>query len=155
MFVNLMHTLFQYTQTLEEFFPRYQADGITPGTRIVQVQYTLLKGINDSHDDAVRLAAMAQRLRCVVNLINFNHHEGSEFQRVETDAALAFRETVKNKNILCTMRDSKGDDEGSACGQLGSMRSVELAGRIPIVARIQHTAIVTAVTAAAHETAVH
>eukprot|EP00953_Heterococcus_sp_UTEX-ZZ885_P031547 16543-Heterococcus_DN1.PRE.1 len=145
-----------HTQTLEEFFPRYQPDGVTPGTRIVQIQCTLLKGINDSHDDAVRLAAMAQRLRCVVNLIDFNHHEGSEFQRVETAAALAFRATVmRTGGILCTMRDSKGDDEASACGQLGSMRSVELAGRTPIKAKLQHTAVVTAVTATAYETAVH
>jgi 23S rRNA (adenine2503-C2)-methyltransferase len=88
---------------------------------------------------------MAQRLRCVVNLINFNHHEGSEFQRVETDAAHAFRETVMSSGILCTMRDSKGDDKGSACGQLGSLHSVEFAGRTPIAARlVQHTATATA-----------
>ncbi|CAM9397401.1 unnamed protein product [Discosporangium mesarthrocarpum] len=87
--------------------------------RILNIEYTLLKGANDSMEDAVRLAELLSEVDCVVNLITFNPHEGTPFAASSRETLDNFRSVLTGSGLLCTVRDSRGDDGMAACGQLG------------------------------------
>ncbi|GFR44485.1 hypothetical protein Agub_g5748 [Astrephomene gubernaculifera] len=89
--------------------------------RSLLVGYTLLHGINDTLEDAERLASMLSRVQCKVNLIVFNPHEGTRFQPSRPEDVTAFRSHLISRGLVCTIRDSRGDDEMAACGQLGDV----------------------------------
>ncbi len=81
-------------------------------------EYVLLHEVNDSPDDALRLARLLQGMRAKVNLIPFNDWEGAGFQRPPRSRILAFQKLLLERGITATIRWSKGDDIGAACGQL-------------------------------------
>ena len=81
-------------------------------------EYVLLDGVNDSADDAQRLARLLRNLRAKVNLIPFNDWPGSEFRRPPLARILAFQSILLEAGITTTVRWSRGEDIGAACGQL-------------------------------------
>ncbi len=88
-----------------------------PGRRIT-FEYILIKGINDSVDDAARLAELLRPIRCKINLIPFNIHEGCDFERPAEAVIQAFYDILFAKNYTVIIRRSKGQDISAACGQL-------------------------------------
>ena len=88
-----------------------------PGRRIT-FEYILIKGINDSMDDAERLAKLLRSIRCKINLIPFNTHEGCDFERPAEAVIQAFYDILFAKNYTVIIRRSKGQDISAACGQL-------------------------------------
>jgi 23S rRNA (adenine2503-C2)-methyltransferase len=96
---------------------------LPPGRRVT-FEYILIQGINDSLEDARRLARLLQPIRCKINLIPFNPHEGSEFQRPSEETIRAFQEILLRKHFTVIIRQSKGQDISAACGQLRA-RSAE------------------------------
>lgn len=84
--------------------------------RILAVEYTLIGGVNDSLEDAERLARWLHGVACVVNLITFNSHEGTPFVPSSLSTSREFREALLKRGQLCTYRDSRGDDGMAACG---------------------------------------
>jgi 23S rRNA (adenine2503-C2)-methyltransferase len=93
---------------------RYQAQ---PGHRIT-FEYILLKGVNDTPEDARRLAQILQPLKAKVNLIPFNEHDGCDFKRPDPAAVDRFFKILYNKHYTVIVRHSKGQDISAACGQL-------------------------------------
>jgi 23S rRNA (adenine2503-C2)-methyltransferase len=83
-------------------------------------EYTLLDGVNDSSEDARRLARRLQGLRAKVNLIPFNEWPGAAFRRPAPERILAFQRALLDAGLTATIRWSKGEDVGAACGQLAS-----------------------------------
>ncbi len=81
-------------------------------------EYVLLRGENDSQEDAARLAAFARPFRHVVNVIPYNAFEGSSFESSSEDAIQAFVRRLQEGGCLVTVRRSRGRDVGAACGQL-------------------------------------
>jgi 23S rRNA (adenine2503-C2)-methyltransferase len=81
-------------------------------------EYVLLEGINDSDESAVQLAKLLRGVRAKVNLIPFNDWESSTFRRPALPRILAFQKILMNAGITTTVRWSKGEDIGAACGQL-------------------------------------
>lgn len=51
----------------------------------VVIEYVLLKDVNDSDADAHRLLELLSEVYCMVNLIVFNPHEGTAFQKTEEE----------------------------------------------------------------------
>lgn len=82
-------------------------------------EYVLLKGVNETPEDAHRLARLLRPLRAKINLIPFNPHEGSEFSRPEDNAIERFQKILIEHNYTVMIRRSKGQDISAACGQLG------------------------------------
>jgi 23S rRNA (adenine2503-C2)-methyltransferase len=81
-------------------------------------EYVLLDGVNDGVEDARRLARRLQGLRAKVNLIPFNAWEGSGFRRPPAQRIAAFQRVLLDAGLVATVRWSKGEDVGAACGQL-------------------------------------
>jgi 23S rRNA (adenine2503-C2)-methyltransferase len=81
-------------------------------------EYVLLDDVNDTPGDARRLARLLRGIRAKVNLIPFNDWEGSGFARPPLPRILAFQSTLLEQGITATIRWSKGEDIGAACGQL-------------------------------------
>ena len=91
----------------------------TTGQRIT-IEYLLLKNINDSTDDAQKLAALCRNFPVKINLINYNPHPHSAFEPTTKERQQAFAELLESKNMLVYVRQSKGQDIAAACGQLVS-----------------------------------
>ena len=86
--------------------------------RRITFEYVLIGGINDSVEDAHRLGRLLKGIRCKVNLIPLNPHEGSDLQRPADADVLAFKEILTDNNITALIRESRGLDILAACGQL-------------------------------------
>ena len=89
-----------------------------PPRQSIMFEYILLKNINDSPDDANRLAKLLRSIKAKINLIPFNEHEGSEFKQPEEDVISNFKEILRKNNYIVVIRRSKGRDISAACGQL-------------------------------------
>jgi len=81
-------------------------------------EYVLLEDVNDSVEDARRLVRLLKGIRGKVNLIPFNDWDGSGFARPPLPRILAFQAVLLEHGITATIRWSKGEDIGAACGQL-------------------------------------
>jgi 23S rRNA (adenine2503-C2)-methyltransferase len=86
--------------------------------RYITIEYVLIKGINDSLDDANRLVELLKGIKSKVNLIAFNPHSGSDFQAPTDETIQAFKDVLYEARIITILRQSKGADIGAACGQL-------------------------------------
>jgi 23S rRNA (adenine2503-C2)-methyltransferase len=84
----------------------------------ITMEYVLLKGLTDSLDDAKRLAAIARTVPCKVNIIPFNEHPGSGFERPSESTIRAFHQALMNMDIHVLRRKTMGRDIYAACGQL-------------------------------------
>ena len=85
---------------------------------MITVEYVLISGMNDSVEDARRLVILLKGIRCKVNLIPLNPHEGSDLQRPSDVSVLAFQKVLTDNNMTALIRESKGQDILAACGQL-------------------------------------
>jgi 23S rRNA (adenine2503-C2)-methyltransferase len=81
-------------------------------------EYVMLHEVNDSPEDARRLARLLRGIRAKVNLIPFNDWEGSAFHRPPLPTILKFQSLLIDAGVTTTVRWSKGEDIGAACGQL-------------------------------------
>ena len=86
--------------------------------RRITFEYVLLKGVNDSVEDALRLAKLLRGIRCKVNLIPFNPFPGSEFKRTDDAAVHRFQKILQDHHYTALIRESRGRDISAACGQL-------------------------------------
>jgi 23S rRNA (adenine2503-C2)-methyltransferase len=92
--------------------------------RRITFEYVLIKGINDSTQDAQRLAGLLRPLRAKINLIPFNAYEGCEFERPAEAAIDSFKEILTCNHYTAIIRHSKGQDISAACGQLSGKYDV-------------------------------
>jgi len=105
------------TYPLEDLLAACRQYTPAPGRRIT-FEYILIKGVNDSTKDARRLAKLLRPIRCKINLIPYNPHEGSDFDRPSEEVIQAFFKVLFDKNYTVIVRRSKGQDISAACGQL-------------------------------------
>ncbi|MBP48074.1 MAG: 23S rRNA (adenine(2503)-C(2))-methyltransferase RlmN [Myxococcales bacterium] len=86
--------------------------------RKITFEYALLKGVNDGDDDARRLAKMAKAVGAHVNAIPFNVWPGAPYERPSRNRVRKFARLVEHLGASISLRESKGQDIGAACGQL-------------------------------------
>ena len=84
----------------------------------ITFEYVLIRGLNDSLDDAKKLTKLLSGLRCKINLIPFNEHSGLEYKSPSTETIREFQTYLLNKNFTAILRASRGRDISAACGQL-------------------------------------
>lgn len=115
---------------LERLVAALHAFPLAPRRRIT-VEYVLLAGVNDSDDDARRVARLLRGLRCKVNLIPFNPFPGVDFQRPSDARVDAFGAVLRAARYTVTVRRSKGQDIGAACGQLDAVPGAQGGPGVP------------------------
>lgn len=91
-------------------------------SRKITFEYIMLKGINDSDEDARNLVKLLNKynIYAKVNLIPFNPWPGSDYQRSEDKQVKKFSEYVFDAGISAPIRTPRGEDILAACGQLKS-----------------------------------
>ena len=92
------------------------------GSKRVRItfEYVLIKGFNDTLDDAQQLAQLLTGVKCKINLIPFNESPYVEFKTPDTKAVNQFHDYLLQRHFTAIVRDSRGQDIGAACGQLGA-----------------------------------
>jgi 23S rRNA (adenine2503-C2)-methyltransferase len=86
--------------------------------RRITFEYVLLDGVNDTPEDARRLARLVSGLKAKVNLLPLNEAAGIPFTRPSDDRVNAFARILADRDIIVSVRKSRGRDIRAACGQL-------------------------------------
>ena len=105
---------------IQELLAAAQEYGRSVGRRTT-LEYTLLGGVNDSLDDADRLAAIARRMPSKVNIIPYNPVPGLDWKRPSRETIDAFVHRLLPQSPSVTVRHTQGGDIWAACGQLGGL----------------------------------
>jgi 23S rRNA (adenine2503-C2)-methyltransferase len=84
----------------------------------ITFEYVLLAGVNDSPQDARRLAKLVAGVKSKVNLIPLNAAAGIPFERPSDEAIDRFARIVSEHGVDVSVRKSRGRDIRAACGQL-------------------------------------
>jgi 23S rRNA (adenine2503-C2)-methyltransferase len=92
--------------------------------RRVTFEYALLQGINDSDQQAERLARLLRRLLCHVNLIPVNRVDGSPYQPSSRQRTQGFLRVLRDAGISATVRLRRGLDIEAGCGQLRQRKAL-------------------------------
>jgi 23S rRNA (adenine2503-C2)-methyltransferase len=95
---------------------------LQPGRRIT-FEYILIRGVNDSLEDAKRLVQLLRLIKAKINLIPFNEHNGCDFLRPADSAIYQFHQILLRNRYTAIIRHSKGQDISAACGQLRANRT--------------------------------
>lgn len=102
---------------LEELIPAVARFSRKRG-RMLTLEFILIEDINDSFEQAERLAEIARELHAHVNLIPYNRVEGLPWKRPNIKRQQAFSKILKREHVSHTIRKEKGHDIDAACGQL-------------------------------------
>lgn len=105
-----------------------------PHRKQVTIEYILIKGVNDSVDDAHRLVELLRGLPSKVNLIPYNNNPFTEYETSEQRDILAFQEVLMGARVHTMTRLNRGDDISAACGQLGGYKQQRPKAKVAITA---------------------
>lgn len=86
--------------------------------RVLTIEYTLLKGVNDQPEHAQQLIELLKSIPCKINLIPFNPFPHSGYERPSNNAVRRFQDMLYNAGFNVTTRTTRGEDIDAACGQL-------------------------------------
>ena len=84
----------------------------------ITFEYVMLAGVNDSPDDARKLAKLLAGVKAKVNLIPLNAAAGIPFERPADDVVDRFARILAERDVTVSVRKSRGRDIRAACGQL-------------------------------------
>jgi 23S rRNA (adenine2503-C2)-methyltransferase len=86
--------------------------------RRITFEYVMLAGVNDSPDDARRLARLVAGVKSKVNLIPLNAAPGIPYERPSDETVDRFAQILADHHLTVSVRKSRGRDIRAACGQL-------------------------------------
>lgn len=84
----------------------------------ITFEYVLLEGVNDTPEDAKRLARLLEGIKAKVNLLPLNEAPGIPFTRPNEARVNAFATILADRDVRVSVRKSRGRDIRAACGQL-------------------------------------
>ncbi len=91
-----------------------------PKRKRIMFEYILLKGINDSDEDAHELARKLSDIPCKINLLPYNESPALPYKSPGMKRMLAFQKILINSHYTVFIRNSRGSDISAACGQLAT-----------------------------------
>lgn len=111
--LNRKYPLAQLMAACKAYLPRAPRDFLT-------FEYCMLRGVNDSPEQARELVELVRRygVSCKLNLIPFNPFSGSGLEVSTPEAVTAFASILQAAGLVTTVRRTRGDDIAAACGQL-------------------------------------
>ncbi len=108
--INKVYNISQVMRAIKEY--------INKTNRRVTIEYVMLKGVNDSLDDAKNLASLLKGMNVYVNLIPYNETNNIEYKKSLN--VNEFKNTLLKLGINVTVRREFGGNISAACGQLRS-----------------------------------
>ena len=97
--------------------------------RRTMLEVALIEGVNDSDEDAKRLAQFSktimndvERSKVVVNLIPYNTIDHPAYRTPSMERVLSFQKIIVDGGVLCYVRTTRGDNGSAACGQLATKK---------------------------------
>ena len=94
------------------------------GQRRVSFEYIVFDGLNDTARHARELARILDGIRCRINLIAFHAIPGTPLAPAPRVKMEQFQGLLRDRGILTTIRQSRGQDIEAACGQLSTRELV-------------------------------
>ncbi|MBS4759101.1 MAG: 23S rRNA (adenine(2503)-C(2))-methyltransferase RlmN [Clostridium sp.] len=88
--------------------------------RRITIEYTLIKGFNDSVECAKELSKLLIGLKANINLIIYNPNEKDDFEKPSKQAIQKFKYVLEQSGKKVTIRLERGSDIDAACGQLSN-----------------------------------
>lgn len=115
----------------EELMPvekKYPLDELMPALknyvgdtgRRITIEYTLIKGFNDSVECAKKLSKLLIGLKANINLIIYNPTDKDDFEKPGKDSIQKFKYILEQSGKKVTIRLERGSDIDAACGQLSN-----------------------------------
>ena len=103
---------------LEKLIPAIIQYGNDSNGRRVTFEYILIKGVNDSIEDAKKLERLIRPTFGYVNLIPYNPVVENGYERADDESVTLFHNYLLSKKVKSTIRKEFGIDIDAACGQL-------------------------------------
>ena len=120
---------------LEVLIPAAKAFAEKHG-RMLTLEFILISDVNDSIEQAEKLAEIADHLHAHVNLIPYNTVTGLDWQRPSIPSQEHFANVLRQRGVSVTLRREKGHAIDAACGQLRLQKENE-EGRVePVSSKI-------------------
>jgi 23S rRNA (adenine2503-C2)-methyltransferase len=88
--------------------------------RRISFEYILFKGLNDTQFHIRELVKLLSGIRCRINLIRFHPVPGTPLESPDEETINNFRDQLTEKDIITTVRASRGQDIYAACGLLST-----------------------------------
>ena len=92
--------------------------------RRISFEYILFKGLNDTPFHIRELVKLLSGIRCRINLIRFHPVPGTPLESPDEETINNFRDQLNDKDIIATVRASRGQDIYAACGLLSTKELV-------------------------------
>lgn len=125
--------------SIEELLDAVRQFPVGPRKKVT-IEYVMLGGVNDTHDDMRRLASMMRGMPVKINLIPYNDNAGLGFDSPTREWVFVWQRYLNSQGLQAFIRWSKGSDIAAACGQLAT--ETKRATRLPVLeepsARQQH-----------------
>ena len=86
----------------------------------ITFEYVMLRGVNDSDEDARRLVQLIKGIPAKINLIPFNEWPGAPHERSDWERIERFADIIYKAGYASPIRTPRGEDIMAACGQLKS-----------------------------------
>lgn len=90
-----------------------------PRRRRITIEYVLLKGINDSMEDAKRLSKLLAHIPVKINLLPYNENPHTSLKTPSRENIERFQKILMRSGLHANIRTPRGGDIAAACGQLG------------------------------------
>ena len=121
---------------IEELLDALKAYPKLSNSERITFEYVMLDGVNDSDDDARRLAQLIAGIPAKINLIPFNEWPGAPYRRSTPQRIKSFANIVYKAGYASPIRTPRGEDIMAACGQLKSATERARKSRAEIAAEI-------------------
>ena len=86
--------------------------------RRITVEYVMIKGLNDSIENAKEVAKYLHEIKCNINLIPYNAVDKDKFVKPDNSTIMKFKYVLEHSGKKVTIRLERGADIDAACGQL-------------------------------------
>lgn len=111
--INTKYSISEFLQSVHNYISKSNAN-----RGKVTIEYLLLDHVNDSTDDAHRLAKLLKDTPSKLNLIPFNPYPGSPYKKPSNSRVDRFSKVMMDYGFTVIVRKTRGDDIDAACGQL-------------------------------------